>query len=153
MLQATSGLCEVVSANILGETNFVTMLGRLRLSQADYLKDGKPMGICVTDGAVCRRCRCYLVPVRFLVRSLDQEMTLSTQLRPSQPVVLGEFPHSVQWFVDCQGLEAIFGTPNHGTALRSECPECQRKLGQLCQHKSSRIGAVVAESEQNARPL
>lgn len=108
---------------------FLSTLDRLGMSVVDYLLDGVPLGVRVANDGVCRGCGRYVVPVRFSVRSVDQPITLSLLVRPHQALPVGGSGCSAQWFIDQQGFEAVFGTPNHGALSRSRCRECERRMG------------------------
>ncbi|KAE8132425.1 hypothetical protein BDV38DRAFT_287741 [Aspergillus pseudotamarii] len=107
---------------------FLGALRRLDNSRKEYVLSGRPLGVSVTEGTICPRCNRYCVPVRFLVSSVDDKITLSIRLADGQRYSIGGFPHPVRWFMHRQGLTPIYGFAGDGVTTRDDCQTCTKRI-------------------------
>jgi hypothetical protein len=89
--------------------------------------DGQPTGGDLGD-AVCPDCGRLVVPVRFSVPSLQHPVVVSVALHARQRFPVGGFPRSLDWFVERQGLQAVFGAPDGSTTNWPVCPRCHDRI-------------------------
>ncbi|RJE19000.1 hypothetical protein PHISCL_08662 [Aspergillus sclerotialis] len=88
-----------------------------------FYKDRLNLGISLSVNDICPSCHRYALPVRFFVRDLQENVTLSLRIG-EKGRRLSAFPNRIQWFIDEQRLNCPFGSPNHGVPLHVECPDC-----------------------------
>ena len=82
------------------------------------------LGLHLTQYDVCGCCGHFRRPVRFVVRGLRETITLSLRLDDGHHP-LSRFPSSMQTFIDIQGLDSGFITPNSDSSLY--CSACHNK--------------------------
>ncbi|KAE8148505.1 FabD/lysophospholipase-like protein [Aspergillus avenaceus] len=90
-----------------------------------FYKDNIDLGLGLSIDDICPACHRYSLPIRFIVRDLDERFTLSLRLG-STTRRLSAFPNTIRWFIDQQGLDCPFGSSNHSVQVSwIECPECR----------------------------
>ncbi|THC93591.1 hypothetical protein EYZ11_006944 [Aspergillus tanneri] len=93
----------------------------------DFYKENLNLGLQLSSDDICQVCHRYSLPVRFFVRDLNENITLSLRLGATIRR-LSAFPNSIQWYIDEQKLDCPFGSPNHGIPLRMDCPGCDSRV-------------------------
>lgn len=94
----------------------------------DIYKDKVNLGLCLAEENICGSCGRYHQPIRFFVRHLEDNIALAFQCE-GVPYNLSQFPTTMQWFIDEQGLDNSFGSTNHGVPFRMRCKMCEEGKG------------------------
>ncbi|KKZ60143.1 hypothetical protein EMCG_05065 [[Emmonsia] crescens] len=103
------------------------MLSSLHPTRIDIFKNDINLGLQLSEDDICNRCGRYCRSVRFFVRHLDDKVALSLRFDGASEL-LSQFPQSMQWFIDRQGLDCSFGLANHGIPLRVQCETCDARI-------------------------
>jgi hypothetical protein len=93
-------------------------------SRKDFYKDTINLGLHFTSEDICDHCHRYCRPLRFMVRDLKQTIGLFIQFG-GKSRRLSAFPNNMQWFLEQQGIDESFGSPNHRSFSRKVCPVCE----------------------------
>lgn len=115
----------VIRCRVKGDV-FVDIVRRLYPQASTYLLGTDTLGASPYEDAVCGNCSRYCIPVRFTVKDLDREICLSIKLDTKRVQLLGEFPRSLQWFIDQQGLNPIRRA--ECLPARTECKSCDLRI-------------------------
>jgi hypothetical protein len=75
-------------------------------------------------GRICFLCRTYREDVSFYVQHLAEPVTIYFQADKGSKRKLSGFPQSIDWFIAQQGLDKVFGTPDHGSPALLHCYAC-----------------------------
>jgi hypothetical protein len=105
----------------------IDCLERLNPTRKEFYKDTINLGLHLTSDDVCQTCHRYFRPVRFIVRDLKETVTLSLHFG-GKPRRLSAFPNTMQWFTEQQGLEWSFGSSNHSSVSKRNCPGCDERV-------------------------
>ncbi|KAH8424214.1 patatin-like phospholipase family protein [Aspergillus melleus] len=82
-----------------------------------FYKGKLNLGLSLSADDICFSCHRYSLPVRFFVRDLEESITLSLRIGEA-PRRLSAFPNCMQWFIEEQKLDCVFGSPNHDIPLQ-----------------------------------
>lgn len=93
-------------------------------SRKDFYKDNMNLGLHLTPDDICYSCNRYCRRVRFIVRDLNENIGISIQFGGKQRHLSG-FPNNMQWFIEQQGIDGNFGSPNHRVYPRPGCLACE----------------------------
>lgn len=93
-------------------------------SRKDFYKDAINLGLRLTSDDICRYCHKYYRPIRFIVRDLKENIGLFIQFG-GKSHRLSAFPNNMHWFIEQQGLEWNFGSPNHRVPTAMGCSFCR----------------------------
>lgn len=107
---------------------FVSVARAVLPRETVFVLGSMSLGISPMEGAVCDRCSRYCLRVRFSVPCLQDLVTLALRVEDGRRLPLASFPATMQGFIHKQGLDAVFGTPNHGAAARDDCRRCEQRL-------------------------
>ena len=102
-----------------------TLLARLKFSGLFFMTNVEIIGYYKGEQELCATCQRYQKNVEFVLRYMDEPLTilLCSSIHGKRPI--SGFPQSVQWFVDQQYLDTPFGLPFH-TANRG-CDACSHQ--------------------------
>ncbi|KAJ5639160.1 Patatin-like serine hydrolase [Penicillium longicatenatum] len=78
-------------------------------------------------GNICSSCGCCRQPITFLVRNIDQVISISLQSVSKQRWRISGFPGSIHSFAIRQSLESPFGRIDHGYPSKAYCNECDNQ--------------------------
>ena len=93
-------------------------------SRKDFYKDAINLGLHLSSDDICYHCNRYYRPVRFIVRHLNENVMLSIQFG-GKSHRLSAFPNNMQWFIEQQGIDGNFGSPNHRVHPILGCFVCE----------------------------
>ena len=99
---------------------------------------------------VCKTCNIFAMGVQFNTRQLDDIIIIYLRLNDLERRKISGFPHSIQWYVEQQRLDAPFGTVFHDRGARWRCQACAVHLKN---HRSLDTGVKrkLEKSHLNAR--
>ena len=101
----------------------IRVLMRTYAGRMEFCKERESLGYTLSEDDVCSACYRYARPVEFLVRSLQDSISLSIRWEDGERK-LSAMPHSLSWFIEQQQLERPFGTSSHGVPFGLHCPSC-----------------------------
>lgn len=93
-------------------------------SRKDFYKDSINLGLHLSSDNVCSHCHRYSRPIRFMVRDLKENFGLSINFG-GKSHHLSAFPNNIQWFIEQQGIDGGFGSPNHRVFTKVGCHMCE----------------------------
>ncbi|EDN03778.1 predicted protein [Histoplasma mississippiense (nom. inval.)] len=99
----------------------------LRPAHHEFYKDDINLGLYISEDDICVECQRYCGPVRFAVRHLEEKITMTLR-SDGTALLLNGSPNAIQWYIDEQGLDGVFGASNHGAPFRVQCDTCERRL-------------------------
>jgi hypothetical protein len=102
----------------------IRCLLRLCPDIVEIYKDKVNLGLRLSEDDICSTCHRYVRHIRFYVRQLNEEMALSFRVKTGMKE-LSSFPNNINWFIEKQGLDCIFGSPNHDMPLKPSCDLCE----------------------------
>ncbi|KAJ5178966.1 hypothetical protein N7492_002176 [Penicillium capsulatum] len=92
-------------------------------SKKYFFKDAINLGLHLTPDDICEHCHRYSRRVRFIVRDYKENIGLCVELS-GKLHCLSAFPNNMQWFVEQQGIDRVFGSPDHKAISAGGCPFC-----------------------------
>lgn len=102
----------------------IDCLERLDPSAKEFYKDEINLSLQLTANDICQYCDRYFRPVRFIVRDVNETITLSLRFG-GRTHRLSAFPNKIKWFTEQQGLDWSFGSRDHRSSSREGCPACE----------------------------
>lgn len=102
----------------------VKLLAQIHPASLVFVDGTKTLGYYDGVHDLCSSCHRYRKRIEFFVRHLTESITISVQSATRPKRKIGAFPQTVQWFVDQQGLEAVFGTAYHRDMQHCFCKLC-----------------------------
>lgn len=105
-------------------TVVVQALARIHSSILLFVTDFGTLGHLNPSKDVCGLCHRYRRHVEFYIRHPSDAMVIYLQSDHHERRKLGGFPQTVDWFIQQQNLDAVFGTANHGAPGRLFCRAC-----------------------------
>ncbi|KAK0304140.1 hypothetical protein LTR82_017315 [Friedmanniomyces endolithicus] len=89
----------------------------------EFLKDGEELAKIHLEEGICLNCRRFNLPVKFLVRHLEQEkVTISIRLENNLVSCISSFPQSMDWFT----LQQSMGYPVRSGHREFDSCSCRR---------------------------
>ena len=89
----------------------VQALNRVHPSDLIFMTDHEIVGYYKGDEDLCHMCRRYRKNVEFVVRHLDESMSIFLQSVIEGRRRISGFPRTMRWFQEQQGFNAPFGKP------------------------------------------
>ncbi|KUL81600.1 hypothetical protein ZTR_10492 [Talaromyces verruculosus] len=108
---------------------FLSTMKHLGWTLRGFFRDGHLMEGDLRD-PVCPQCGRLVVPVQFSVPDLQHRVVLSVELHARQLFPIGGFPHPLDWFLQRQGIQAVFGGCDE-SVNRQVCPQCQDRIDSI----------------------
>lgn len=118
---------------------------KLDIGPCAFVIGDEVLGTTEWEYDVCRSCRRYTKRVEFFVRDPEEQISISVHNEFIHRD-LGAFPQCITWFVQQQGLDALFGSKGQ-VSSRFVCPTCTL----LKESARKRRGSVTARSEIKRR--
>ena len=98
-------------------------LARIHTKQLEFATETENLGALTIDD-ICHNCRLYHKKIRFHVRHLEDTVSLFVKINDLERRKISGFPHSMQWFIKQQQLDAPFGKIDHDRAILSKEELC-----------------------------
>jgi hypothetical protein len=118
--------CGTIRCRLRGDT-FVDLLALIHPSSLGFSTGTRDLGSYDGVGDLCPTCRRYQKEVEFTIRHPTELVTISVQSMTRGRQKISAFPQSIQWFVDQQHLETVFGNPFHRDLQDRSCKSCTPK--------------------------
>ncbi|OJD21794.1 hypothetical protein ACJ73_06867 [Blastomyces percursus] len=113
-----------------GDSRTVALdLIRLGSANMEFVTDTEILGRLTVDSLredFCSHCHRYRKGVIFHVPYLTEKISICIKSNEMRRKISG-FPQSMAWFVDRQGFDACFGSPDHGIPGRLWCATCDSR--------------------------
>lgn len=90
--------------------------------QISFYKNNIDLGVYLLERDICGSYRWYNRPLQFYIRDLREVITISLHYEGRQNA-LSQFPQSMKWFSERQGLDNKFGVANNRSLFR--CGVCE----------------------------
>ena len=87
-------------------------LVRIHTNNLELINETENLGSLTVDD-ICLNCHVYHKRVSFHVRQLEDAVTIFVKINDLERRKISGFPHSMQWFVKQQQLDAPFGRSDH----------------------------------------
>ncbi|KAL9077890.1 MAG: hypothetical protein Q9157_003189 [Trypethelium eluteriae] len=107
-----------------------------RYTRIEFITDGGVLGTFDSYHDICWACHRYSKKLLFYVQHPSDVISLELRLGDHQRRRLSGFPQSMEWFVKQQGLDADFGTPDHGSPGTLYCRVCEPARSLLRKRKN-----------------
>jgi hypothetical protein len=132
----------------------------LTCAQMSFYKENKSLSCKLQQEDLCGTCQRYSRKVEFLVRTLEEPLTLSLRWQ-DRSRNLSAMPHPLAWFMRMQQMDSPFGSRNHGTPGAIQCPSCDidpTSVGKIASchtcnaHSSRKKSHTVSPRPEEAQP-
>ena len=103
----------------------INALSQLHSSQMEFVTD---TGLVASFGGrqdICSWCHRYCKHITFYIRHPTETVTLYLKVDAQHRRRISGFPQTMEWFSRQQSLDAVLGTPDHGTPGAFLCHKCK----------------------------
>lgn len=107
-----------------GSIYLIRALTRVHGDVMEFCKDRDNLRCKLDEADICTECYRYRRPVEFLVKSLEDEITLSVKGEKCEGRKISAMPNSIKWFIKKQNLHSPFGSASHGDPGGLRCRAC-----------------------------
>jgi hypothetical protein len=107
-----------------GSVYLIRALTRVHGDVMEFCKDRDNLRCKLDEADICTECYRYRRPVEFLVKSLEDEITLSVKGEKCEGRKISAMPNSIKWFIKKQNLHSPFGSASHGDPGGLRCRAC-----------------------------
>ena len=97
---------------------------RIQTAELSFVFESDTIGLVDWSNDICTSCHRYNKKVEFFVKDLVTSVTISLKNGSGNSRRLSAFPHSISWFIEQQGLDAVFGKADHGIPGGFNCHTC-----------------------------
>ena len=105
-------------------------LATMHTNELEIVTETESLGV-VTANDLCEVCRLYHKKVQFHVRQLEDIVTIFIRISGLERRKISGFPHTMQWFMTRQRLDAPFGRLDHDQPLLFKHEYCGKQSKQL----------------------
>ncbi|KAF2812825.1 FabD/lysophospholipase-like protein [Mytilinidion resinicola] len=101
------------------------LLAKLSPRGLDFIIDSTGLGDLEGPADICTQCSRFRKRVIFHVRHPTEIVTIYVRVGHDHRYAIGGFPHSMQWLVQQQYLDSVFGLPDHRSSNVGDCERCR----------------------------
>ncbi|QSS66922.1 hypothetical protein I7I51_03134 [Histoplasma capsulatum] len=102
----------------------INALADLRMMPVEYVTPSSVLSCGQLNRDICRACHRYRKSIQFDVCHLTDVVALSLRTQNGQSRKLSWFPRTMASFIEAQGLDSPFGTPDHDDPGLLHCGSC-----------------------------